>query len=207
MRDIFVVTHCESRHHVEGLVGGWYDGDLTDRGCRQAEMVARAVKSRVSPQDTRLVSSDLLRARGTGQVIADALGLQMDIDARLREISSGTADGKPQQWLADRIVHPPRTGDRLDHTVIDGAETRRVFASRIYAAMAEVDAMRERHVVIVTHGFAMTFVTAAWLGLPIEHAGYIDLRSEPGGITHLRQAGPFWNKSLQSLSDTRHLSS
>ena len=75
MKEIFVVTHCESRHHVEGLVGGWYDSDLTDHGCRQAEVVARAVKSRVNPHDTRLVSSDLLRARRTGQVIADALGL------------------------------------------------------------------------------------------------------------------------------------
>ena len=38
-KDIYLVAHGEARHHVEGLVGGWYDSDLTELGQRQAQAV------------------------------------------------------------------------------------------------------------------------------------------------------------------------
>lgn len=40
LKDLFVVTHTESIHHVENKVGGWYDTDLTPRGQRDAEATA-----------------------------------------------------------------------------------------------------------------------------------------------------------------------
>ncbi len=36
MRNLYVVTHPEATHHVDGLVGGQFDSELTTRGLRQA---------------------------------------------------------------------------------------------------------------------------------------------------------------------------
>ena len=32
MTRVFLVTHTEATHHVDGLVGGWFDSELTARG-------------------------------------------------------------------------------------------------------------------------------------------------------------------------------
>lgn len=47
MRSIYVVTHPEATHHVDGLVGGWYDSELTDRGVRQAGAIADVLADRL----------------------------------------------------------------------------------------------------------------------------------------------------------------
>ena len=40
MRDLYIVTHPEATHHVEALVGGWYDSALTQRGAEHADRIA-----------------------------------------------------------------------------------------------------------------------------------------------------------------------
>ena len=73
----------------------------------------------------------------------------------LREISYGVAEGRPEAWLRARYVPPPAEGDRMDHDVgIEGAETRRQVATRVYAATAQVLGSRCPQKVVVTHGFA-----------------------------------------------------
>lgn len=43
MRSICVVTHPEATHHVDGVVGGWHDSELTAQGRRQAEAIAQTL--------------------------------------------------------------------------------------------------------------------------------------------------------------------
>ncbi|MFJ1454719.1 histidine phosphatase family protein [Nocardia sp. N2S4-5] len=58
-------------------------------------------------------------------------------DSRLREISFGEAEERPNAWLAERQVPAP-DHDRLDHRgPIVGAETRREVASRVGACVTE----------------------------------------------------------------------
>jgi broad specificity phosphatase PhoE len=42
-KDIYVVAHTQSEHHVQKLVGGWYDSELTEFGRLQADAVAGSV--------------------------------------------------------------------------------------------------------------------------------------------------------------------
>ena len=30
MKHLYVVTHPQATHHTEGVVGGWYDSELTE---------------------------------------------------------------------------------------------------------------------------------------------------------------------------------
>ena len=79
------------------------------------------------------------------------------------------------------------------------------FAQRVYAV---TDAILERsceHQVIVTHGFAVTFVLASWIRMPIESLGYVNFRAASGSITLLREDDYFHNRQVVSLGDMRHL--
>lgn len=127
-------------------------------------------------------------------------------DRRLREKSYGTAEGRPQDWLDERFIAPPAVGDRLNHDEgIPGAETRAAFAARVYSAMEEIIARPAEFQVIVTHGFALTYVIAAWINMPAESLGYVNFRSLPGSITTLRQDDFFGNRQVAALADTLHL--
>lgn len=125
-RKLYVVTHPQATHHVDGLVGGWYDSDLTEKGLRDARNIAGALRARIPPTAAvEVVSSDLLRARRTAAVIAETLATVEVLDPRLREKSYGEAEGRPQSWLDDRFVVPPASGNRLAHDEgLPGAETR-----------------------------------------------------------------------------------
>jgi 2,3-bisphosphoglycerate-dependent phosphoglycerate mutase len=59
--------------------------------------------------------------------------------------------------------------------------------------------------IIVTHGFVLTYVVAAWIKLPIDNAGYINVKSTSGGITHLLEDDVFANRCIVSLNETSHL--
>jgi probable phosphoglycerate mutase len=207
MRTLYVVTHPQATHHTDGLVGGWYDSALTDLGLRQADRIGQRLRQLI-PEDAavELISSDLQRAHQTAEVIARHIQAPIQTTPDLREISFGEAEGNPRTWLDERFVYPPRVGNRLDHHYgIRGAETRREFATRIYRAMERILASPCPHQVMVTHGFALTFVVAAWIEMPLEAASSIAVASTSGGITHLCQDDAFHNRAIVRLDDTAHL--
>ena len=204
MRDIYVVKHTESFHHIEGRVGGWYDTGLTDRGQRQAEAVAERLVELITDPAPRIVSSDLARARETAERVAARFTVPVVEMSDLREMSYGVAEGKPQQWLDERLIGAPED-DRLDHRSIEGGETKREFVTRIYRAMDAILAEDSATQVIVTHGGTMTFVIAAWVGMPLEANTHIEFNSSSGGITYLHEDDQFKNRWVRFLNDTSHM--
>ena len=206
-KDIYVVAHTQSQHHVGGLVGGWYDSALTDLGRRQADAVAARIAELVGDRrPVEVYSSDLLRAAQTAEPIAARLAAPVTHWPDLRERSYGVAGGKPSAWLDGRVVFAGKDGDRLDHRDgIEGAETRRELMTRIYRAMDRIAASPCATQVVVTHGFAMTFVVAAWIRMPLESAGWVSFRSNAGGITHLREDDELFDRAVVALNDRTHL--
>jgi probable phosphoglycerate mutase len=207
MRRLVVVTHPEATHHVDDLVGGWYDSTLTDRGHRQARRIAGALSSLT---DATVVSSDLARCRDTAAPLAETLGCGVHYLAALREKSYGAGEGRPDAWFRQRFTPPPAVGDRLGHDEGLGAEPFGDFARRVYAAMdGVVDGLVESAVhgttVVVTHGGTATVVIAHWLRLPVESLDYARFRVTPGSITELQEDDYFHNRTLVSLNGTRHL--
>lgn len=207
MRTIFVVTHPESTHHVERKVGGWFDSQLTSEGLRAADSIARTLRTAIPPDaNVQVCSSDLHRTVQTAVPICAVLGGTPALDSRFREKSYGRAEGKPQSWLDARFVPPPAFGTRLAHDEgIEGAETMETFARRVYSAVDDVLRQNYDYQVIVTHGGVLTFVLAAWGGIPIESLGYLRVQPRPGSITELHEDDYFHNRQIVRLSDTGHL--
>jgi probable phosphoglycerate mutase len=204
-KTLYVVTHTQSIHHVEGRVGGWYDTGLTQKGRNDAGLVAARLAPLIDDGKAELFSSDLLRASQTADIIGERLGLQPVLMKDLREMSYGVAEGQPEAWMQGRQLPPP-DDNRLDHRGgIDNGETRRELAHRVYRAMDEILARPCTTQIVVTHGFALTFVVAHWIKMPIEAAGHIALRAVSGSITHLAQDA-FWNnRAVITLAGSAHL--
>jgi len=207
VRTLYVVTHTEASHHVEGLVGGWYDSQLTSAGERDAVLVAQDLRRRIPPNnDVEVVSSDLRRAQQTADAVGRVLGVQPLLDSRLREKSYGVAGGRPQEWLDARFVPPPAVGDRLRHIEgVEGAEMWETFARRVYAGVASLLGREGANQVVVTHGGAGQLVVAAWLGLPVEATSYARFRMPSGSISVLREDGFFHNREVSELGCIAHL--
>lgn len=209
MRTLYVVTHPEATHHVEGVVGGWHDSRLTPAGVRAAGAIARALRARIPEgAEVELFSSDLLRTVRTAEEVAGVFGVRPVLDRRLREKSYGVAGGRPQEWLDRRFVPPPAVGERMDHDEgVEGAETKGACARRVYAAMDEILERPCERQIVVTHGGSLTFVVASWIGMPVESAGYASFRAPSGSVTTLREDDFFHNRQVVGLGDTRHLGS
>ncbi len=204
MKNLYLVTHTESVHHVEEKVGGWYDTGLTENGKTQAERTAKRLHSLLGQQVPLITSSDLLRAKETAGFIGNEFDCNVKATADLREMSFGQAEGQPQSWLNERMDPAPDT-DRLDHVSIEQGETKRQFITRIYRALDEILLCGTSTHIIVTHGFALTFLIARWIKMPADSAGFVNFRATPGGITHL-QEDDFWrNRGVKLLNDTSHL--
>lgn len=207
MQRLIVVAHTESIHHVERRVGGGYDTDLTPRGRRQASAVADALAATLGPRPAgslALLCSPLRRAAQTAEVIGARLDTSPEFDPDLREIGCGVAEGRPVAWLEARYRPFPDGSARLDHQICEGAETRRSAAARIFPAVARLRDDPRNTGIVVTHGFAHSFVVAAWLNLPAEVMAQTRFRTEPGAITTL-EAEPGGEFTLRALAEASHL--
>ncbi|MBU1048548.1 histidine phosphatase family protein [Candidatus Bipolaricaulota bacterium] len=201
MKEFYIVTHPQATHHVDRLVGGWYDSELTAKGMENARACGRRLLE-LDLQGVPIFSSDLTRTRQTAQAIADCLGSEARYDAQLREMSFGSAEGLSQDEIGGPILSSDGA-NRLDFRNAHGGETKRELAIRLYQVMNEV-ILGER-AVICTHGYAATFLIACWIGMPIESVGYVNFRVLPGSITCLVQDDIHTNRAVRYLSDTRHL--
>lgn len=205
MKDVFVVTHTQAAHHVQNKVGGWYDAGLTTRGLADARVVAERLAALVGQRPVEIFSSDLRRAAETAAAIGTRLGQPVTETADLREISYGVAGGRPQEWLDARYVPAP-DNNRLDHDGgIEGGETRRQVAARVFPCVNAIVARPCATQILVTHGFTQGLVIAAWMKIPIDGAGFVAFAAGSGSITHLHQDDFFRNRSLVRLADMSHL--
>lgn len=128
---------------VPGLCYGQTDLDVADTFADEAAVVLSAL-----PKVRRVVSSPLRRCRALAQRIADAAGLPLDIDERLKEIDFGAWEGRPwaevpkqeiDAWAEDFLYARPH-----------GGESVAMLRSRVGAALSDWSA-RNEPIVIVTH--------------------------------------------------------
>ena len=92
MKNIYVITHAQSVHHIEDLGGGWYDTSLTEKGIEQAGKLAEFLYREIGIPGIPIYSSDLKRAYETAETIARPFNSSVIYDKRLRETSFGDAE-------------------------------------------------------------------------------------------------------------------
>lgn len=163
MGTVILIRHGEAEGNLTHRLIGWSDVALTPKGNQQATLVARRLAD--LPID-RLISSDLLRTRQTATPIAQATGLDLVTDERIREIDNGVWTGlEPAEILEGwpEIWTRYTGGEDVDRP--DGERWADV-AERVVGAVNEYLAF-EGVSVLVTHG-GPALITAAWAaGVPL----------------------------------------
>lgn len=107
----YFLRHGESEHNRLGRVNGWTDSPLTERG----EAQARAAALILAQQPIhRIVTSDLLRARRTAEIVAETLGKRrVEVFPGLRERHWGIYEDQPRS-LRPGLEGVPEGGEGPD---------------------------------------------------------------------------------------------
>lgn len=164
MRRILLARHGETEWNALGRLQGHTDVPLNDRGRVQARELAAGVAGHGIEA---VVTSDLLRARETGEIVAAALGLgAFAIEPALRERRFGVFEGLTRDECATR--HPEAWRAWQERTgAPEGAEPQAVAITRIGGALARIAAGEGGPVLVVSHGGVMRLWLTEVLGEPV----------------------------------------
>ena len=184
------VRHGQSTWNATGRWQGQADPPLSALGEEQAAEAAERLPA-AAPAGVRItgiVASDLVRARRTGEIVAEALGLgPVVVCPDLREYDVGDWSGltKPeieQRWPGQQAAW---FGGRLATT--PGGEGRIHFARRVMGAALRVAAAAEPGSVllVVTHGGVIRALERATGSPPVTIANlcgrWFEVDSRVGG--------------------------
>ena len=97
--NVLLLRHAEAEGNAERRFIGQADVGLSPLGRRQAEVLARRLRTMPI---TRIVSSDLRRCVDTVGGLAESLGVDIETDQRWREIANGQWGGLVADEIAQR---------------------------------------------------------------------------------------------------------
>ena len=163
-RTLVLLRHGRTAWNLVERAQGHGDVPLDEVGHVQAAAVAPLL-ARMAP--ARLWSSDLVRATQTAAYVAEACGLPVEEDKRLREFAVGERQGLTWAESVERfpwIASGVGLGERLAR--VPGAESDADVTARIVPAVEEcLAALRPGETgVVVTHGAALKLALAGVLG-------------------------------------------
>jgi glucosyl-3-phosphoglycerate phosphatase len=159
--------HGRTEWNAAGRFQGQLDPPLDDKGRRQAAQAAPYVAAGLTPEDTVVVSSDLVRASETARALTAVLGLRIRLDERLREHGMGSWEGLTRAEVADRF--PEQYADWMAGRPVHGrgGEDPSAVAERALEALADLPPAGVA--VVVTHGGTAGRLIERLLDLDSEH--------------------------------------
>jgi probable phosphoglycerate mutase len=162
VRSLLLLRHGQTAWNLERRIQGQTDAELDETGHAQARSVAKEIATH-SP--ALLWSSDLSRARVTATYVAEACGLEVVADARLREYDLGSLEGRTYPSLAETHPEALERFRRGDFEAADGESTTDV-GTRVAGVLRELlDATPPgRLSVAVSHGAAIRVGLAEIMG-------------------------------------------
>jgi phosphoserine phosphatase len=182
---VYLVRHGVTDWHREGKLTGQRDIALDDDGLAQGERAAQAL---ATVPIAEVLSSPLLRALQTAEIIGRRFGIEVARDPRLTDIRVGAWEGMTydqiatsedyRRFLSDPTVERIPGGEHLE-------EVRRRAAAAIEQALT--DNPSGDGICVVTHAGIIRLLVCHYLGAPL--GTYHRIRVSPGSVTALGFAG------------------
>lgn len=146
---IYLVRHGQTDWNLEKKTQGHTDIPLNENGRKQAEKVAERIEDL---KIDRIISSDLLRAKETAEIINKKFGKNITYDSRIREINYGVLEGIPRDTLTQDIWDTFNTKpEELK------AENKIHVYNRIKSFFNDLKNSKD-NILIVTHGGALRMI-------------------------------------------------
>lgn len=163
---IILWRHGQTDYNLEVRVQGGVDVPLNRTGAAQAAASAALLERYLRGAPAVVVSSTLVRALATAQVLAEVLGVRVVTDSRLREREFGlweglTRDEMVRSWPEEYSLW--KAGETPPGI---GMESRTHVADRVEAALLEHASRHapEDTLVVVSHGSATAQALGRMLG-------------------------------------------
>lgn len=148
---LYVVRHGETWANIESRYLGSLDPGLTERGRQQAQALAVELPTNIEV----LLTSPLLRARQTAEVLSQTHNLPIQIIEAFRERDVGVFEGLTQAEA--KTLHPHLWAQNITRQWDigpDGGESIKDVVARVQQGMQTLlDIYADKTVVLVAHGF------------------------------------------------------
>jgi broad specificity phosphatase PhoE len=174
--ELILIRHAESQWNLERRWQGQADPPLSERGRDQV----RAAVSRIAElQPAALYTSDLRRAQQTALILGRRIGLEPQLEPRLREFNVGVWSGLTKPEIERRW---PGQQARFSFRELDfrpgGGESPRELMARVHEALDEIAGRHPgQRVALVSHGG----VAKSLSGSGLENLGALHLRRGEAG--------------------------
>lgn len=163
-RRIILWRHGRTAWNSINRFQGQEDVPLDEVGLDQ---VRRAAQTLIGLKPTKIVSSDLERARVTAESLANLAGLEVQTDPDLRETFAGVWQGLTRTEIIERFPQEFAAWGGDSDIRPGGGETRLEVADRVTAAIerALIDVPESGTLVVASHGGALRAGLGRLLGL------------------------------------------
>lgn len=179
------------------------DVDLAEEGKRQADLVGRRMQ--VWGVD-RLVSSNLIRARQTAEIMNAHLRLPHEVEPDLKELDFGEMEGLDDDQIADRFAGFKRRQQRMDLDLrYPGGESASDLLERVVPALRRIADGPGSAVACVTHGVVIRGLVCYATRSPLARWHALAHRLENSSITELVWRPDLDEFTLERLNDHAHL--
>lgn len=166
-KTIITVQHTQSVHHTNGHAGAWGDWELTELGHQQAINIGKFLQQESIGKNYIMYASDLKRAAQTALEISTIIGIQPVYNQLIREVNAGAGNGKPWDWFNAHKIPQTQEYD-LDYRPFEDAESDRDLWQRLYPFYQEIISNEQEHILIVSHGTALSFLQSMIMDQTLE---------------------------------------
>lgn len=197
---LHLIRHGQSTSNAEGRVQGRLDIPLSERGLREAELLAERL---ASMPIAALYASPLRRAKSTAQAVATRLGLGLQERDFLMERDVGELAGLTGDEISEQYPDwRERRQQANPEDVFPGYEADDVFHERVVPNMrALIEAHPDEEIAVVTHGGVIGVFCRDALGITVRRT--VELHNASLSTYHAPDDGN--GGQLMTLNDTCHL--
>lgn len=183
MRQYILIQHTQSVHHINGMVGGWSDWELTELGREQASKIGKSLLRELNDQKFVMYNSDLLRAKETADIIGSILQITPICRQELREINLGSAKEKSVRWLNENKLNRDEGTKAMDYRVLADSESKYDHCNRLLPFFQEMQHSKEKNIMIVAHGGTINLFLSLWLTGDMEKLEKFEVYGRPGAVS------------------------
>ena len=195
MKKIYLLRHAQSEFNEKGIFQGRLDSDLTPLGFVQARQSAKFFKGKGIEV---IFTSPQRRAYKTALMVGDLIGIEPQVDERIREMFFGYLEGRDfwklyeeeldmmNRWLRDPIANP-----------LPDQEEGSSFEKRVLSFLEDIKNSSYSRVLVVAHGGTLHALVCLALGIALSKMWHIHMDNT--GISLLEFDGKFRLSFMNSL--------
>ena len=199
---LLLARHGQTEWHAENRYAGRTDIGLTPTGHEEARSLARRA---LEEGPALVLCSPLVRSEESARPSAEACGVELKVDERLREVDFGEWEGRT---LREIRAEYPEAAERFEGATVEdpfpGGDSLPGAAARALAALREVsDGHPGEKVLVVAHNTLVRLVLCSILGIPLPRYRTSFPRLVNTAISEARIAGE--GGAIYSINDGWHL--